>query len=447
MSIVNSSTVNLIKANNSSQLSIYVDSDDLTQPETYITNCNNSSEQANLLLEASSILNDSLPLPEQVLSPPPITIAVTLAATAIDNEEKQATETFNDAEDVFKRTHSGENTYNEDDPEQSNDHNRLLIKSISSHQLNEPVNLKANNIVNIKQISVSRCFLNMSSNENENEECFIVSSSSQKQHWYDNSKTSTAKTSSTTTAIHNSIYLNDLKHKHRLLGSYCALTRSRSSSASSISSSCSSASPSNASASSLFGTNFNSNYHYQIKQQQNRKNRVKKMKLSTNLNGSSTQQPQQQQATKTTLPVGNLSQQATKSGQISVSGVAKKMARYNRFSKFRKTLNKTNEETRLTKKYASSSFSIGTADSANNGGIDGGYSFKKLKCLLVGDPCVGKSTLMCLFLKRIFQTEYQPTIVDDFEGENLLLFFSLSLSFKGFKKYFMFCGFLSKIFS
>ena len=88
-------------------------------------------------------------------------------------------------------------------------------------------------------------------------------------------------------------------------------------------------------------------------------------------------------------------------------------ARYqNRFSKFRKTLNKASgvhEETRLTKKYASSNFSIATACSATQ-------SARKLKCLLVGDPCVGKSTLMCLFLKRIFQTEYQPTIVDDFEG-------------------------------
>ena len=99
-----------------------------------------------------------------------------------------------------------------------------------------------------------------------------------------------------------------------------------------------------------------------------------------------------------------------------MNGVAKKVARFNRFSKLRKTLiSKTHEETRLTKKYASSNFSIGTACSANN--------VKKLKCLLVGDPCVGKSTLMCWFLKRIFQTEYQPTIVDDFEGTHKVLNF------------------------
>jgi len=41
---------------------------------------------------------------------------------------------------------------------------------------------------------------------------------------------------------------------------------------------------------------------------------------------------------------------------------------------------------------------------------------KKLKCLMVGDAKVGKSALMFLFLKRIFQHEYRPTIVDDYEG-------------------------------
>lgn len=40
---------------------------------------------------------------------------------------------------------------------------------------------------------------------------------------------------------------------------------------------------------------------------------------------------------------------------------------------------------------------------------------KKLKCLLVGDQRVGKTALMCLFLRRMFQFEYQPTIVDDYE--------------------------------
>ncbi len=41
---------------------------------------------------------------------------------------------------------------------------------------------------------------------------------------------------------------------------------------------------------------------------------------------------------------------------------------------------------------------------------------RKLKCLLVGDSRVGKTALMFLFLKRVFQSEYQPTIVDDYEG-------------------------------
>ena len=40
---------------------------------------------------------------------------------------------------------------------------------------------------------------------------------------------------------------------------------------------------------------------------------------------------------------------------------------------------------------------------------------RKLKCLLVGDARVGKTALMFWFLKRVFQPEYQPTIVDDYE--------------------------------
>jgi hypothetical protein len=48
---------------------------------------------------------------------------------------------------------------------------------------------------------------------------------------------------------------------------------------------------------------------------------------------------------------------------------------------------------------------------------------RKLKCLLVGDSRVGKTALMFLFLKRFFQSEYQPTIVDDYEGLFVLLFF------------------------
>jgi hypothetical protein len=47
---------------------------------------------------------------------------------------------------------------------------------------------------------------------------------------------------------------------------------------------------------------------------------------------------------------------------------------------------------------------------------------RKLKCLLVGDSRVGKTALMFLFLKRFFQSEYQPTIVDDYEGLFVLLF-------------------------
>lgn len=65
---------------------------------------------------------------------------------------------------------------------------------------------------------------------------------------------------------------------------------------------------------------------------------------------------------------------------------------------------------------ASSSLSnFSLTQSCNNNSLK---SSKKLKCLLVGDARIGKSALMFFFLKRIFQSEYQPTIVDDYEGSS-----------------------------
>jgi hypothetical protein len=72
-----------------------------------------------------------------------------------------------------------------------------------------------------------------------------------------------------------------------------------------------------------------------------------------------------------------------------------------------KKFSKLNEENRISSAYSISNFS---SISYNNNNV------KKLKCLLVGDPLVGKTTLIWLFLKRLFQTDYQPTIVDNYEG-------------------------------
>jgi hypothetical protein len=47
---------------------------------------------------------------------------------------------------------------------------------------------------------------------------------------------------------------------------------------------------------------------------------------------------------------------------------------------------------------------------------------QRAKCLLVGDSSVGKSALICWFLKRVFLVEYQPTVVDDYEGDHRTLF-------------------------
>ena len=96
-----------------------------------------------------------------------------------------------------------------------------------------------------------------------------------------------------------------------------------------------------------------------------------------------------------------------------------KSSKHNKFAKL-------NEEF-ISKSYLSkscviasslSNFSLANAGSQPNA--------KKLKCLLVGDARVGKSALMFLFLKQIFQFEYQPTIVDDYEG-NFCLFPSFCL--------------------
>jgi hypothetical protein len=72
-----------------------------------------------------------------------------------------------------------------------------------------------------------------------------------------------------------------------------------------------------------------------------------------------------------------------------------------------KKFSKLNEENRISSAYSISNFSSISYTNSN---------VKKLKCLLVGDPLVGKTTLICLFLKRLFQTDYQPTIVDNYEG-------------------------------
>ena len=87
-----------------------------------------------------------------------------------------------------------------------------------------------------------------------------------------------------------------------------------------------------------------------------------------------------------------------------------KSSKHNKFAKL-------NEEF-ISKSYLSKSCVI--ASSLSNFSIANAGSSqpnaKKLKCLLVGDARVGKSALMFLFLKQIFQFEYQPTIVDDYEG-------------------------------
>lgn len=97
---------------------------------------------------------------------------------------------------------------------------------------------------------------------------------------------------------------------------------------------------------------------------------------------------------------------------------SQKKSKSNKFSKF------SNEDFNMSKSYFSqsscaciqpslSNFSIANVNS-NHASVN---NPRKLKCLLVGDARVGKSALMSLYLKRAFQYEYQPTIVDDHEGK------------------------------
>lgn len=87
--------------------------------------------------------------------------------------------------------------------------------------------------------------------------------------------------------------------------------------------------------------------------------------------------------------------------------LTKKKSKRNKFSKL-------NEE-HLSKSYVASSLSnFSLANSATD--------LRRLKCLFVGDSHIGKTALMYLFIKRIFQTEYQPTIVDDYEGNSFYLY-------------------------
>lgn len=104
-----------------------------------------------------------------------------------------------------------------------------------------------------------------------------------------------------------------------------------------------------------------------------------------------------------------------------------------KFSKF------SNEDYYLSKNYFSQSsgmtHSLSQFNSLSDVNMNKGYSGgvgvntnRKLKCLFVGDAQVGKSALMFLYLKRVFQHEYRPTIVDDYEVKIVLNGESYTLS-------------------
>jgi hypothetical protein len=196
-------------------------------------------------------------------------------------------------------------------------------------------------------------------------------------------------------------------------------TRSRSASMSDGSSSRSSSS---SSFSSLFAHNATNDicsdpkYRKNKKTKKSSKNNIKKkMKLS-----QATSQNQNSQTLTTTLtsPGGNNNtklnkKKKTSSNTTNTSSKVKK----NKFSKL-------NDDYLMPKPCMVASTSISNfslSNACNNNGGGNSRSTKKLKCLLAGDARVGKSALMFFFLKRIFQSEYQPTIVDDYEGNKIII--------------------------
>lgn len=93
--------------------------------------------------------------------------------------------------------------------------------------------------------------------------------------------------------------------------------------------------------------------------------------------------------------------------------VTKKKTKNKKFSKLNEELNSSKAKSSTCSVGAPSLSNFSMAH-VNNSNV---YNDKKLKCLIAGDAQVGKTALMFLFLNRAFQYEYQPTIVDDYEGK------------------------------
>ena len=135
----------------------------------------------------------------------------------------------------------------------------------------------------------------------------------------------------------------------------------------------------------------------------------KKLKLcQTPVNSNSNNKNQTLTSTLTTTSLTTKVKKAKKkktSNNTTNSNTCSKLKK-NNFSKL-------NDDYLMPKSCMAVSGSLSNFSISNNSNIK---NSKKLKCLLVGDARVGKSALMFFFLKRIFQSEYQPTIVDDYEG-------------------------------
>jgi hypothetical protein len=320
----------------------------------------------------------------------------------IENDEEEG-DVFKDADDNF----SHKNTEKINDFSYQNDKTSFL----GQDENEQPKSVCTfNNDIRLRQISVSKCF-DDSIDFNK-----ITSPTTTTNSTINTLSNATSKTESATIRVNS----NNFKYKHNFLGTYCTLRRSRRSSSSGASSFSSSRSVSPiCSSSSSFGSSLMISSSKNPIQNQIKRNRTKKMKLSVPVTDQNTETLSINEGSvnnNNNKNVSNINSANMKLVRLAKKIVSKSSARYSRFSKLRKSAFLTNlnmkkdEETRLTntiltRKCASSTFSI-----TNN------LNTRRIKCLIVGDPCIGKSTLMCLYLKCIFQNEYHPTIVDDFEG-------------------------------
>ncbi len=208
-------------------------------------------------------------------------------------------------------------------------------------------------------------------------------------------------------------YYNEKTRRHSLNSSENASTSSSNFKSSR------SRSPSESSASFSFFSPFAQDTSFRIK-----KPKKFKMSLTKKMSGFAT-------SSQTTPNISALSKKLNSSTSAASAGSTKKKGKKKGSQRTIKASNGSSRFSKLNEDFQSkhnflSVSPLNNFDSMSNVNINCNVNTnKKLKCLLVGDAQVGKSALMFLFLKRIFQHEYRPTIVDDYEGTSTRIYINI----------------------